>query len=120
MFANEYSFLEGCLNDVEVKLKQKQKEADSEEQKRNKELEEQERSKEQATQKHDTWHAERQARLRKANAELLIKRNEDMKEAKEHRLEQCYSRNKKQNKNVRKRKIGTKNGVRYIISFVAA
>jgi len=87
VFANEYSFLEGCLNDVEVKQEQKQKEAENEERKRNKEIAEQERSNEQAKQKLNKWQAERQTRIRKANAELLIKQNEDMKEAKEQMLE---------------------------------
>jgi hypothetical protein len=58
MFYNKYTFLENCLNDVNMKLTQKQKEAEHEEQKRNKELAEQGW----ATREEQ---AERQERLRK-------------------------------------------------------
>ena len=72
MFYTKYTSLEDCLNDVNMKLTQKQKEAEHEEQKRNKEIAEQE-------QKHNEEQAERHAILRKANEELLIKQNEEIR-----------------------------------------
>ena len=98
MLANEYSFIEGCLNDIEVKLKQQQdiqtcqKEAEHEQTIREEQAENQARirkANEEKAEQHERQRkvneeqAERYALLRKANEESIIKHNEEIRKMKE-------------------------------------